>query len=145
MSDIDPGFAVWALSTLAPGGTLIAARGLRDGGAPWLVTARTSDGTELEAVLRVGPTGEPEDIRVEAASLQFVSENGLPVPAVFGMRDTADPALLLIERVRGSSDIPLERSSRRLRALGAFAAHLSQLRPAAWFRAAHPIDRGRRL
>jgi aminoglycoside phosphotransferase (APT) family kinase protein len=129
MSEIDLGFAAWALSTLAPGGTLIAARGLRDGGAPWLVTARTVDGIEVEAVLRVGPAGDSEDIRVEAASLQFVSENGLPVPAVFGMRDTADPALLLIERVHGSSDIPLERPSERLRTLGAFAARLSRLEP----------------
>ena len=129
MSDIDSVFAAWALSTLAPGGTLIAARGLRDGGAPWLVTVGAVDGTEVEAVLRVGPTGEPEDIRDEAASLRFVSESGLPVPAVFGMRDTADPALLLIERVHGSSDIPLERPTARLRALGAFAARLSQLEP----------------
>jgi aminoglycoside phosphotransferase (APT) family kinase protein len=129
MSEIDSGFAAWALSTLAPGGVLIASRGLRDGGAPWLVTARTPDGRELEAVLRVGPAGEPDDIRVEAASLWFVSSNGLPVPEVFGMRDTADPALLLIERVHGSSDIPLERSTARLRALGAFAARLSQLEP----------------
>src|ERR1700709_2037554 len=107
MSDIDSVFAAWALWSLAPGGTLLAARGLRDGGAPWLVTASTVDGTEFEAVLRVGPTGEPEENRDEAAALRFVSENGLPVPAVFGMRDTADPALLLIERVHGSSDIPL--------------------------------------
>jgi aminoglycoside phosphotransferase (APT) family kinase protein len=129
MSGIDSGFAAWVLSILAPGGTLIAASGLRDGGAPWLVTARTLDGTELEAVLRVGPSGGTEDIRAEAASLHFVSVNALPVPAVFGMRDTADPALLLIERVHGSSDIPFERSTARLRALGAFAARLSRLEP----------------
>jgi aminoglycoside phosphotransferase (APT) family kinase protein len=129
MSDIDPGFAAWSVSTLAPGGNLIAARGLRDGGSPWLVTASSVDGTVREAVLRVGPAGEPDDIRVEAASLQLVSENGFPVPAVFGMRDTADPALLLIERVRGSSDIPRERPTARLRALGAFAARLARLEP----------------
>jgi aminoglycoside phosphotransferase (APT) family kinase protein len=132
-SEIDPGYAAWALSTLAPGGTLIAVRGLRDGGAPWLVAARTKDGREVEAVLRAGPTGEPEDIRTEAASLEFAAANGLPVPAVFGMRDTVDPALLLIERVVGTSDIPIERSSARLRALGAFAARLSQLEPPGGF------------
>jgi aminoglycoside phosphotransferase (APT) family kinase protein len=129
VSEIDPGYAAWALSTLAPGGTIIAVRGLRDGDAPWMLSMRTMHGREVDAVLRVGPSGEPEDIRVEAASLGFVAANGLAVPAVFGIRDTADPALLLIERVAGTSDIPLERSAPRLRAMGAFAARLSQLEP----------------
>jgi aminoglycoside phosphotransferase (APT) family kinase protein len=132
-SEIDPTFAAWSIEKLAPGGTLASTRGLRDGGAPWLVTARALGGADVEAVLRVGPAGEPEDIRVEAASLDFVGGRGLPVPRVFGVREDADPSLLLIERVRGSSDIPLQRSSARLRALGAFAAKLTALEPPAGF------------
>jgi aminoglycoside phosphotransferase (APT) family kinase protein len=130
---IDPEFASWAVGQLAPGGTFVGARGLRAGGAPWLVTARTQAGNELEGVLRVGPVGDTEDIRVEAASLRYVSSKGLPAPVVLGMRASTDPALLLIERVSGRSDIPLERPTGRLRTLGAFAARLSQLDAPAGF------------
>jgi aminoglycoside phosphotransferase (APT) family kinase protein len=132
-SEINPEFAEWVTDCLAPDGSLQSARGLRDGGAPWLVEVRGADGNDAEGVLRVGPAGEPEDIRVEAASLRFAAANDLPVPKVYGMRDDADPALLLIERVHGSSDIPSERSSIRLRTLGAFAAKLATLAPPAEF------------
>ncbi len=132
-SEINPEFAEWVTDCLAPGGSLHTARGLRDGGAPWLVEGRGVDGNDVEGVLRVGPVGEPEVIRVEAASLRFAAANNLPVPKVYGMRDDTDPALLLIERVQGSSDIPPERSSLRLRALGAFAARLGSLDPPAEF------------
>jgi aminoglycoside phosphotransferase (APT) family kinase protein len=131
---IDPDLAAWAVDSLAPGGSLVSARGLRDGGAPWLLSVRGADGAaEAEAVLRVGPLGEPDDIRVEAASLRFAGENNLVAPKVFGMRDDSDPALLLIERMQGSSDIPRERSSSRLRSLGAFAARMAALDPPANF------------
>jgi aminoglycoside phosphotransferase len=128
-TEIDPEFAAWALSAFAPNGSVTGARGLRDGGAPWMLTIRTPDGGETEAVLRVGPVGEPDDIRVEAASLRFAVDNNLPASRVFGMRDDSDPALLLIERVRGSSDIPLRRSTSRLRALGGFAGRMASLDP----------------
>jgi aminoglycoside phosphotransferase (APT) family kinase protein len=131
---IDPKFAAWAVDSLEPGGSLVSARGLREGGAPWLLSVRGADGAaEAEAVLRVGPLGEPDDIRVEAASLRFAGENNLLAPKVLAMRDDSDPALLLIERVQGSSDIPLVRSSARLRRLGAFAARMASLDPPADF------------
>ena len=128
-SEIDPGLAGWAIECLAPGGSLVSARGLRDGGAPWLLRVRGAGATEVEGVLRVGPPGEPDDIRVEAAALRFAGANNLAAPRVLGMRDETDPALLLIERLPGSSDIPPERSSSRLRTLGAFAARMSVLDP----------------
>ena len=129
---IDPELAAWAVERLAPGGSLVSARGLRDGGAPWLVRVEAADdaaATAVEGVLRVGPSGSPDDIRVEAAALRFAGSNNLLVPQVLGMRDETDPALLLIERVRGSSDIPPERSSSRLRSLGAFAGRMAVLEP----------------
>ncbi len=131
---IDPELAAWAVDSLEPGGSLVSALGLRDGGTPWLLSVRGVDGgAEAEAVLRVGPLGAPDDTRVEAASLRFAEENNLVAPKVLGMRDDSDPALLLIERVQGSSDIPLERSSSRLRRLGAFAARMAALDPPADF------------
>jgi aminoglycoside phosphotransferase (APT) family kinase protein len=131
--EIDPEFAAWAVGLLAPGGSLATARGLRDGGPPWLLEAAAVDGRTVGGVLRVGPDGDTIDIRVEAASLRFAADHDLPVPRVLGVREGNDPALLLIERVRGRSDIPLEPSSVRLRALGAFAARLSHLTPPADF------------
>jgi aminoglycoside phosphotransferase len=130
---IDPDLAAWAVESLSPGGSLVSARGLRDGGAPWLVRVRGTGTGELEAVLRVGPVGEPEDIRVEADSLTFAAANNLVAPQVLAVRDDSDPALLLIERVDGSSAIPPERSSSRLRTLGAFAARMAALEPPAGF------------
>jgi aminoglycoside phosphotransferase (APT) family kinase protein len=59
--------------------------------------------------------------------------NNLVAPRVLGMRDDPDPALILIERVEGSSAIPVERSSSRLRTLGAFAARMAALDPPAGF------------
>jgi Ser/Thr protein kinase RdoA (MazF antagonist) len=132
-AEIDPALTAWALETLAPGGSLVDARGLRDGGAPWLLQVREADGSEAWAVLRVGPSDAPGDIRTEAAALRFAGANGLAVPMVLGMRDDADPPLLLIERVRGSSDIPATRAASRLRTLGAFAARMAALVPPAGF------------
>ena len=128
-SVIDPEHAAWALGVLAPGGTLREARGLHEGGAPWLLRAVAVDGTVVEAVLRVGPSGAPDDIRTEAAALRLAGANGLPVPTVLAIRDDVNPALLLIEHVSGSSEIPLERRSLRLRRLGAFAALLASIVP----------------
>ena len=128
-SEIDSELAAWAVEGLAPGGSLVSAHGLRDGGAPWLLRARAADAGEFEGVLRVGPPGPPDDIRIEAAALRFAAANNLAAPRVLGMRDETDPALLLIERVPGSSEIPQERSSSRLRTLGAFAARMAVLDP----------------
>jgi aminoglycoside phosphotransferase len=132
-AEIDPALTTWALETLAPGSSLVDARGLREGGAPWLLQVRAADGGEVWAVLRVGPSDAPADIRTEAAALRFAGANGLAVPKVLGMRDDADPPLLLIERVRGSSDIPAARAASRLRTLGAFAARMAALVPPAGF------------
>jgi aminoglycoside phosphotransferase (APT) family kinase protein len=132
-AEIDPGFAMWALGLLAPAGSLVSARGLRDGGMPWLLTATTTGGRSVDGVLRVGPAGNTTDIHTESAALRFVAANNLAVPTVLGLREDSDPALLLIEKVQGSSDIPAERASTRLRTLGAFAARLSRLVPPSGF------------
>jgi aminoglycoside phosphotransferase (APT) family kinase protein len=141
--DIDPALSQWALARIAPGGSLVRARHVRDGEAQWLLTVRAADGAgsagqgsaghERDVVLRVGPAGDPTDIRAEAASLAYAAENDLPAPRVLGIRDDSDPALLLVERVQGSSEIPLGQSSPRLRALGGFAARLARLKPPSTF------------
>jgi aminoglycoside phosphotransferase (APT) family kinase protein len=128
---IDAGLAAWAAAVLGSDGPLLEARGLRDGGAPWMVRAALPGGIEAEAVLRVGPAGGLDDILTEADALRAAGEDGLPVPRVFGVRETPEPALLLIERVRGSSTVPFERPSVRLRQLGAFAARLHRATPPA--------------
>jgi aminoglycoside phosphotransferase len=132
-TEIDPDVANWAVLQLAPGGVLRSARGLRDGGAPWLVSVGAPDGSELKAVVRIGPVGDVEDIRTEAAALRFAHANGLAVPNVIAVRDDPHRALLLIETVKGSSTIPVEPNASQLRTLGAFAATLNALVPPAGF------------
>jgi aminoglycoside phosphotransferase (APT) family kinase protein len=126
---IDSDLAAWAAATLGSDGPLLEARGLRGGGAPWMVRAGVSDGSETEAVLRVGPAGGLDDILTEANALAAARDEGLPVPRVLAIRDDTDPALLLIERVAGSSRVPMERPGSRLRQLGAFAARLHRAAP----------------
>lgn len=128
-TEIDPDVASWAVLQLAPGGVLRSARGLRDGGAPWLVRVEATDGSDLEAVVRVGPVQDVEDIRTEAAALRFAHASGLAVPNVIAVRDGPPRGLLLIESVKGSSAVPIEPNASRLRTLGAFAATLSTLDP----------------
>jgi aminoglycoside phosphotransferase len=123
---IDPEKSSWAQQQLAPGGEVVSARGLRDGGAPWLIRVRSSDGTEVEAVLRVGPA---DDIHTEAAAMRFVKSQAVAVPNVIAVREEQHEGMLLIERVPGSSTIPVEANPGRLRTLGAFAAGLSLIVP----------------
>ena len=117
-----------AANQLSRDGSLLRSRGLRSGDAPWLITASTGDG-DVEAVLRVGPAGDATDIVTEATALRFARANGLAVPRVRGVRADTDPALLLIERLPGSSLITVEPDLARLFALGEFAAAASKLIP----------------
>ncbi len=131
MTDTKPDaeLAAWAIAALAPGGELVSAKGLRDGGSPWLLRVRDGD-DERTGVLRLGEAGG-EGTRTETAALAAAIEGGLPVPRVLAARLEAEPPLLLIEAVDGSSAIPGDRPTARLRALGAAAARIHSTAPPA--------------
>jgi len=105
-------------------------RGLRDGGSPWLLEA---DGQQV--VLRVVSLNWVESTATEVAAMQLAAEAGIPVPELLGHDDGTATGwtLVLMSRVAGSSFIPAEPASARLRMLGAAAAKISsvQLAPTA--------------
>ena len=94
-------------------------RGLRSGGAPWLL--RFDD---RELVLRVPP--DPETVQLERKGLVLAGAHGIAVPALIAACN--DPPLLLIEAMPGSSVIPPLRPTDRLHRLGKVAAHLNAIR-----------------
>jgi aminoglycoside phosphotransferase (APT) family kinase protein len=74
--------------------------------------------------MRVAAADEIALLHVEQAGLDVAASTGVPVPRVLATEFCADPAALLMERMPGSSLIPVERPPLRLRALGAAAARL---------------------
>ncbi|HEY2556943.1 MAG TPA: phosphotransferase [Diaminobutyricibacter sp.] len=125
----DDELLAWAIAAVAPGGGLVEARGLRDGGSPWLLRVRSGE-SERSGVLRLGAAGG-HDTHVEAAALDAALAGGIAVPRVLASRLEPDPPLLLIEAVDGSSAIPVDRPTIRLRALGAAAARIHRTPPPA--------------
>ncbi|HEY0807930.1 MAG TPA: aminoglycoside phosphotransferase family protein [Pseudonocardiaceae bacterium] len=104
----------WAES--AAGQAVVDSRGLREGGAPWLLTF---DGG-MAAVLRsCGDT--------ELAALRLAARHGIPAPRVLAVGD----GMTLLSVVTGSSRIPVTSTDERLAALGAAAAliHALELAP----------------
>lgn len=99
----------WAESVT--GQPVVAERGLREGGAPWLL--RCADDTAV--VLR--RTDGPD---TEVAALRVVAANGIPAPRVIAVGD----GLVLVSVVAGSSRIPPRPTVARLTALGLAAARL---------------------
>lgn len=95
------------------------ARGLRDGGAPWLLRF---EGRSL--VLRIGARGDAESTRVEQLGLSVAAAHDVAVSRAIAADADHDPPLLLVEAVDGSSAIPHDRSSDRLHTLGALGARL---------------------
>lgn len=118
----------WVAGAL--GSRPVTVRGLRDGGSPWLLEA---DGKQV--VLRVASLKWAESVATEVAGMQLAAEAGVPVPELLGHDDgtATGRALVLMSRVAGSSLIPAEPDSGRLRVLGAAAAKISsvQLAPKA--------------
>ena len=101
---------------------LVSSRGLRDGGSPWLLYLRDSDGTERTAVLRVDTPDWRHGMRTEAAALAVACSGGLPAPTLLDADLEADEPWILCTTVPGSSTIPVEASPARMRALGMLAA-----------------------
>jgi aminoglycoside phosphotransferase (APT) family kinase protein len=100
------------------GAAPIEVRGLRDGGAPWLLRFADRD-----VVLRTAQ--EPDAFQVERKGMVLASAHGLPVPEMIAA--SRDPSLLLCEAARGSSAVPRERPTSRLRDLGALAARIHRI------------------
>lgn len=115
----------WAAAQVAVGARVVAARGLKDGGSPWLLGI-CHGGQTVRAVLRVGDPEHPERLATEAAALAVAADHGLAVPRLLGadLAGTAGVPLLLVTALQGSSRIPAVASAGRLRAVGAAAAAL---------------------
>jgi aminoglycoside phosphotransferase (APT) family kinase protein len=123
MPSLDPGLLDWAVRAAAPGAEVVAVRGLRDGGSPWLVRLGRR-GRERSVVLRVGGDQDRPGLRTEVAALRLAAGHDLPAPRLLAAELDGDPPAVLVERVEGSSAIPADRPPGRLRTLGRTAARL---------------------
>lgn len=119
MAGPDSETLAWAAEVV--GGDVTVVRGLREGGSPWLIqTASTT------AVLRVAPDVHADNVKTEVAAMQHAAKTGLSVPRLLGHRyaSQAGPALVLTSHVVGSSKIPTNPDTERLRMLGAAACRI---------------------
>lgn len=103
-------------------------RGLRDGGAPWLLSYPGDEGTPRNVVLRVAPADRSADETQrgrEVLGMNIARTAGVPVPAVLASEVTDTDSTVLIEFVDGTSILPPEPDVTRLEAIGAMAARVS--------------------
>jgi aminoglycoside phosphotransferase (APT) family kinase protein len=128
----DPAALRWAVRAAAPGADVTGVRGLRDGGSPWLVRL-SRHGEDRGVVLRAGTSQDPDGLATEVAALQLATSQHIPAPRLLAADLDGDPPLVLVEQLPGSSRIPPDRPSSRLRTLGRTAAalHAISLEPAA--------------
>jgi aminoglycoside phosphotransferase (APT) family kinase protein len=119
MPALDPASLRWAVQAAAPGAEVTEVRGLRDGGSPWLIRL-----TGHNVILRVGTGQDPGALPTEVAALQLAAEHDLPAPRLLAADLDRTPPLVLVEQLRGSSEIPRDRPPERLRTLGRTAALL---------------------
>jgi aminoglycoside phosphotransferase (APT) family kinase protein len=132
MPSLDPALLQWVVRTGAPGADVAEVRGLRDGSSPWLVRL-TRHGKARNVVLRVGTDKYPSALATEIAALQLAAAHGIPAPRLLTADLDHDPPLVLVEQLPGSSAIPFDRPTERLRVLGRTAAllHAITLEPTA--------------
>jgi aminoglycoside phosphotransferase (APT) family kinase protein len=123
MPSLDPASLHWAVQGAASEAAVTEIRGLRDGGSPWLIRL-TRHGQERSVVLRVGTNEDPAGLRTEIAALQLAAEHNIPAPRLLAADLNRIPPLVLVEQLAGSSMIPLDRPTTRLRTLGRTAAIL---------------------
>jgi hypothetical protein len=98
MPSPDAGLLRWAVQAAAPAAEVAAVRGLRGGGAPWLLRLRRGD-ADHAVVLRVGEARAP--LATEAAALRLAAEHGLPAPRLLAADLNRDPPAVLGEAVEG--------------------------------------------
>ena len=77
-------------------------------------------------MLRVGT--DPAPLRTEVAALQLAAEHHLPAPRLLAAELDGALPVVLVEQLPGSSAIPPDRPSARLRTLGRTAATLHAIR-----------------
>jgi aminoglycoside phosphotransferase (APT) family kinase protein len=123
MPTLDSLLLRWVVRAAAPGADVVEIRGLRDGGSPWLVRL-ARHGKDRNVVLRVGTDQHPSSLATEIAALQLAADHGIPAPRLLAADLDHDPPLVLVDQLTGSSAIPLDRPSQRLRTLGRTAATL---------------------
>jgi aminoglycoside phosphotransferase (APT) family kinase protein len=127
MPSLDPALLHWSVRSAAPGAAVAEVRGLRDGGSPWLVRLSRA-GSQRSVVLRVGTDQDPSPLHTEVAALRLAAEHDLPAPRLLAAELADDPPVVLVEQLPGSSAIPRDRPSARLRSLGRTAATLHAIR-----------------
>lgn len=110
----------WAAEQL--NGDIERCTGLREGGGPWLLETRGPG--PRRAVLRTAPTGSSQ---VETEALTWATQHHLPVPGLLAATTLVGRSAQLLEAVSGSSTIPQELPSDRLRTLGQVAARIGQV------------------
>ena len=118
----------WAAAQVSADAKVVAVKGLRGGGHPWLLGIQ--HGAEMtRAVLRIGDPDHPEWLATEAAALALACDRKLAAPRLLGvdLAGAAGMPLLLMTALGGSSKVPEVASTRRLRALGVAAAALHQV------------------
>ena len=126
MAEPDDQLLRWVVDSVAPGSSVSEVRGLRDGGSPWLITLGHAEAPQ-KVVLRVGGPDDRDMIETEIAALEVAGNHGIQAPQLLAADVTGAPPKLLITVVDGTSTIPLERPTARLRRLGAEAARLHAL------------------
>jgi aminoglycoside phosphotransferase (APT) family kinase protein len=125
-----PATTEWVLQAFIQGAFVADVRGLREGGAPWMLRI-ASGGRDRFAVLRVGDASVRAHIRTEIAALQAARGCGIAVPTLLAADPERNPPLLLTEAIAGSSAIPSQLPAARLRRLGALAASIHETSPPA--------------
>jgi aminoglycoside phosphotransferase (APT) family kinase protein len=131
MTKPTPAALAWAVTAMAPGGRIVSVRGLREGGAPWLLRVE-ANGDVVDAVLRTG--GRPDDpdaarfATTEVAALRCADRHGLLAPRLIAHDpdgSSAGEIAILMTLLPGRSRIPPDTSRDRLLALGAGVAALA--------------------
>jgi aminoglycoside phosphotransferase (APT) family kinase protein len=118
----------WAAHQVDSAARVVAVKGLRNGGHPWLLGIHHG-GKTIRAVLRIGDPADPQRLATEAAALALAQDRNLPAPRLFGieLEGAAGVPVLLMTALPGSSRIPKVVSTGRLHALGAAGAALQQV------------------
>jgi Phosphotransferase enzyme family len=116
----------WASAVLDTEVTVL--RGLRHGGAPWLLRAG-----DREVVLRVARAEQAAETATEVAAMTYAARVAgaiLPVAELIGydLAERTGYGLVLTACVPGASVIPLEPDPERLQSLGAAAARISSIK-----------------
>jgi aminoglycoside phosphotransferase (APT) family kinase protein len=121
----DPAALDWALRVLGSGARVTAARGMRQGGNPWLLELDGDTGRRV--VLKTAAPGSA-GFATEIAALRLAAEHQIPAPRLLGVDPTGAQAgtpAVLETAIPGTSRIPATASTQRLLAIGVAAAALS--------------------